>query len=433
MKTRLSDLYTLQMGKTPSRNVPEYWQEGTYQWASVSDLNREGKYLSKTREQITETAVEQSGIKEVPANTVVMSFKLSLGKVAITRKSLFTNEAIMAFIPKDKRAPIAEYLFYQLQCHDWAKESANRAVMGATLNKASLSKVEVTVPPKPEQERVTEHLRLLDAQLLSCKITANKLDELVKSRFIEMFGNSASGEFDGQAAKLGSILRKPASNGFFARKSDYVDSGNAGVIGVTNVVNRLYSGIENLPRANATQRDIEKYELSYGDMLFCRSSLVPEGVGKASVVPPDVQPGTLFECHVIRLPLDLEKCLPEFMQIQTSMMMFRRQVMAKAKTSTMTTIDQKSLLDCVVNLPPIEKQETFLVFLNQINKLRFDSLAAHMIMGQICAAANDATFACAPGSCCMCTKMRFHSAKPHFGAQRSCARCTDNAGRWGTD
>ena len=187
-----------------------------------------------------------------------------------------------------------------------------------------------------------------------------------------MFGNSASGEFDGQAAKLGSILRKPASNGFFARKSDYVDSGNAGVIGVTNVVNRLYSGIENLPRANATQRDIEKYELSYGDMLFCRSSLVPEGVGKASVVPPDVQPGTLFECHVIRLPLDLEKCLPEFMQIQTSMMMFRRQVMAKAKTSTMTTIDQKSLLDCVVNLPPIEKQETFLVFLNQINKLRFD-------------------------------------------------------------
>ncbi len=190
-----------------------------------------------------------------------------------------------------------------------------------------------------------------------------------------MFGNSSSGEFDGQAAKLGSILRKPASNGFFARKSDYVDSGNAGVIGVTNVVNRLYSGIENLPRANATQRDIEKYELSYGDMLFCRSSLVPEGVGKASVVPPDVQPGTLFECHVIRLPLDLEKCLPEFMQIQTSMMMFRRQVMAKAKTSTMTTIDQKSLLDCVVNLPPIEKQETFLVFLNQINKLRFDDLS----------------------------------------------------------
>ena len=186
MKARLSDLYTLQMGKTPSRNVPEYWQGGTYRWASVSDLGGEGKYLAETRERITRDAVERSGIKPVPADTVIMSFKLSLGKVAITGEPTFTNEAIMAFIPKDDRAPIAEYLFYQLQCHDWARESSNRAVMGATLNKASLSKVEVIVPSKLEQEEVVRRLTLLDAQLLGCRTLLNKLNELVKSRFIEM-------------------------------------------------------------------------------------------------------------------------------------------------------------------------------------------------------------------------------------------------------
>ena len=189
MKTKLSDLYVLQMGKTPSRNVPEFWQDGTFQWASVADLGEEGKYLTKTRERITEVAVIQSKMKKVPADTVIMSFKLSLGKVAITSRPVFTNEAIMAFIPKDEQAPIAEYLFYQLQCHDWEKESANRAVMGTTLNKASLSKVEILVPPKREQRAVVARISLLDAQISNCKTILNKLSELVKSRFIEMFGN----------------------------------------------------------------------------------------------------------------------------------------------------------------------------------------------------------------------------------------------------
>ena len=103
------------------------------------------------------------------------------------------------------------------------------------------------------------------------------------------------------------------------------------------------------------------------------------------------------------------------------------------KAVTIPSLTKADLLKIKMPLPPMDVQRSFSGFEEQIDKLRFDSLAAHMIMGQICAAANDATFACAPGSCCMCTKMRFHSAKPHFGAHRSCARCTDNAGRWGTD
>lgn len=103
------------------------------------------------------------------------------------------------------------------------------------------------------------------------------------------------------------------------------------------------------------------------------------------------------------------------------------------KGATFKEISKKTVEEVRIPIPPISSQQEYESFVSQVDKLRFDSLAAHMIMGQICAAANDATFACAPGSCCMCTKMRFHSAKPHFGAQRSCARCTDNAGRWGTD
>ena len=182
-----------------------------------------------------------------------------------------------------------------------------------------------------------------------------------------MFGDIES-KGQNQLVELGTLLRKPASNGFFAKRKDYVEDGNVGVLGVVNVVNRMYSGIDDLPRTNASESDINKYSLSYGDMLFCRSSLVLEGIGKASVVPPNIGENTLFECHVIRLPLDTDICVPEFLQVQSSMPAFRKQMMAKAKTATMTTIDQKSILGAKVFLPPIEQQKAFLAFIKQVDK-----------------------------------------------------------------
>lgn len=101
MKLRLSDIYELQMGKTPARNTPAFWN-GTNAWVSISDLTSSRKYISQTRECITDNAITRTGIKKIPKDTLLMSFKLSLGKVAITTTDIYTNEAIMAFIDKKK-------------------------------------------------------------------------------------------------------------------------------------------------------------------------------------------------------------------------------------------------------------------------------------------------------------------------------------------
>ena len=71
----------------------------------------------------------------------------------------------------------------------------------------------------------------------------------------------------------------------------------------------MYSKVDSLPKAKGCQKDIEKFAVKYGDMLFCRSSLVAEGIGKASIVPEETPENVLFECHVIRFPLDLGKCV----------------------------------------------------------------------------------------------------------------------------
>ena len=126
--------------------------------------------------------------------------------------------------------------------------------------------------------------------------------------------------------------------------------------------------IEDLPTTNGSETDIIKYGVKYGDMLFCRSSLVAAVIGKASIVPQGTPNNVLFECHVIRLPLDLDKCVPEFMQVLSTTDYFRNQVISRSKTATMTTIGQDGILKTDIILPPLEFQRQFLQFVKQTDK-----------------------------------------------------------------
>lgn len=186
MKVKLCEAFHLQMGKTPSRNEPRYW-DGKNKWISIGDLSDE-KYICKTKECISDAGVNESGIKIVPSGTVIMSFKLSIGKTAITTEDMYTNEAIMAFISNSKYTIDASYLYYQFCAKDWFVGS-NKAVMGVTLNKATLSQQEIQIPVIEEQLYVATVLDKVSNLITLRKQQLAKLDELVKSRFIELFGD----------------------------------------------------------------------------------------------------------------------------------------------------------------------------------------------------------------------------------------------------
>ena len=197
-------------------------------------------------------------------------------------------------------------------------------------------------------------------------------DELVKSQFIELFGDPESNPKEWSRCCLKDVMSAPASNGFFAKPADYSDDGNAGIICVGDVVNRKYSNIEHLRRANADDKQFNKFRVKYGDMLFCRSSLVKEGIAKASIIPQDCPDDLLFECHVIRIPLDLDKVIPEFMQAFSVTDFFRGQMMDKSKTATMTTIGQKDVITGVIYVPPMDLQKRFVAFSQQLDKSKFE-------------------------------------------------------------
>ena len=192
-----------------------------------------------------------------------------------------------------------------------------------------------------------------------------------------MFGDPFLNEMGWEKLTIQKVLIGKPSNGYFVKRDDYIENGNVKILGVADIVNRMFSKTDNLPSTNVTSKDIEKYKVNYGDLLFCRSSLVAEGIGKASIVSKHTEENILFECHVIRLQLDLKKCIPEFIQMLTESHYFRNQILKHAKTSTMTTISQDGILKSEIILPPLALQNQFADFVAEVDK---SQLAGQMVL-----------------------------------------------------
>ena len=222
MEYRLDELFDLQMGKTPSRNNPEYWNSEDYKWISIGDLSKCGKYILDTKEYLSDTAVQESGISCIPANTVIMSFKLSIGKTAITKEPIYSNEAIMSFRDKHIVELLPDYIFYMFTGKDW-EAGTNKAVMGKTLNKATLSAIKVSIHPISEQRRIVEVLDKASSIIEDRQRELTRLDELIRARFVEMFGDPVKND-KGFDSKLGSEVFK-LSNGKFVPEDKRFDSG----------------------------------------------------------------------------------------------------------------------------------------------------------------------------------------------------------------
>ena len=304
---------------------------------------------------------------EINDGDVLISWSASLGVYVWNRGKALLNQHIFKVV-FDKVDINKQYFVYAVK---YKLAEMTSKTHGATMKhivKKDFDATEIPYPNMEQQKEITNVLNKAAFVVDTRKKELRKLDELIKARFVELFGDPYANPFTWNIVNISEVIGGKVSNGFFAKRDDYCEDGNVSVLGVANIVNRMYSKIDELPKTNADDTDIQKFEVKYGDMLFCRSSLVAEGIGKASIIPEDVHKNVLFECHVIRLPLDLRKCVPEFMQTLSTMDYFRNQVISQSKTATMTTIGQDGILKTNIILPPIDRQKEFYGFVKQVDK-----------------------------------------------------------------
>lgn len=176
----VKDEFTLTMGKTPARNNPAFWQSGTNKWISISDMARYGRYTEDTQESITDIAVAESGIKIVPKGTIIMSFKLSIGRTAVTSEDIYTNEAIMAFRDVDETKFNMTFLQFLIANKNWLL-NAKQAVKGQTLNKESIGNARIIVPPIGLQEQFAAIYNQADKSKFELRKSIEAIDQVIKS------------------------------------------------------------------------------------------------------------------------------------------------------------------------------------------------------------------------------------------------------------
>ena len=274
------------MGKTPSRDNPDYWN-GSKTWVSIGDMNS-SKTISSSKEQITNKAVRESGIKIVPKGCVIMSFKLSVGKVAIAATPLYTNEAIMSFKPKDGYNLLPDFIYYYLRGYKW--DGVNRAAMGLTLNKATISQGRFSYPPIPEQERIVAELDLLSGIIEKQKSLLKELDTLAQSIFYNMFGNPVENEKGWEVRRL-SELSSLIINGNTPKGGAevYVDEGILFFRSQNVWRNRLdYEDIAHID--DKTNQSMKKSILHHNDILITKTGRINtenSSLGRAALFAGD--------------------------------------------------------------------------------------------------------------------------------------------------
>ena len=341
---KFADLFNLNMGKTPARANEKYWTNGKYPWVAISDLSG-GKFISHTKEQISQEAVDETNIHLVPKGTVIMSFKLSIGKTAITPFDLYTNEAIMAFEPKVGVDVLPDFLYYYLQYYPW---SGNRAVMGETINKAVISNSYACIPPLVDQELIVRELDAIHGILEKKQEQLRELDLLAQAIFYDMFGDPITNPKQWEVKKLGEVAETTSGGTPSKAKNEYYDNGN---------IPWLRSG-------EVSQGLIYKTELFITQKGLDNSSakIVPE-----NTVSIAMYGATVGEVGIIMSPMCTNQAICNILPsnyftptyLRFFLMAMKPKYIAVAAGGAQPNISQAVIRNTNLSLPPLSLQQSF--------------------------------------------------------------------------
>ena len=201
---KLEDICKITIGKTPSRKNPKFWDKekrGDNVWVSISDLSKiTNKLIGESKEYISDEGAQL--FKPVKKGTLLMSFKLSIGKLAFAEKDIYTNEAIAAFNIYNDSILSSEFLFYYFTFFDWDLETENdQKLLGRTLNKKKLSQITIAIPPLPVQKQIVEKLDAAFADIDKAISATEKNIENAEALFSRILIQSFEAKIEGSIHK----------------------------------------------------------------------------------------------------------------------------------------------------------------------------------------------------------------------------------------
>ena len=376
----LDQLAILVGGGTPNRSNPEYF--GTdIDWVTPSDLRPIGQVevLGPVAEGLTKSGLANSSAKEIASGSILFSSRASIGKIAVTDRACATNQGFANFIPK--RGVVDPWFLAYLLCHH--TPDIERLAGETTYKEVSRSKLrtfKVCVPRLEEQKRIVARIktcigRVREIQTLRQDSLADvaELEGAVFSDFIMEFMKSANVSI----VPLGDIVVR-GQYGSSSKANTHGDG--VPVLRMGNIQNG-HLDTRDLKHINLSEKELAKYRLREGDILFNRTNSL-ELVGKAATFT-GLEGDWVFASYLIRLEINHSKALPEYVTAVINSRIGRDYVYRTARRAIgMVNINAKQIQQLELPLPPLADQQWLIKQMREV-KAASDSIQSDLSMKPI--------------------------------------------------
>ena len=227
-KYKLGDICEIVSGSTPKTGVDEYW-DGDIKWITPAELDDDTYIITDSVRKITELAVKKTGLTSFPEGTVILSSRAPIGKVAIAGCEMYCNQGFKNLICTDKINN--RYLYWFLKGNTEFLNSLGRGATFKEISKSIVSEIEINVPDLGEQEVAVANLEKTNNIIALRRQELAALDNLIKARFVEMFGDPMVNPKGYKIQKYGELFELNAGGTPSKTVPEYWENGTISWIG----------------------------------------------------------------------------------------------------------------------------------------------------------------------------------------------------------
>ena len=359
MKVKIGEVCSIISGTTPKTDCIEYW-DGSLNWITPAELIDTSDVIYDTKRKITAQAVKDTNLKLMPIGTVILSSRAPIGKVAITGTPMYCNQGFKNLVCSS--SIYNRYLFHFLKSKREYLNSLGRGATFKEISKKIVENIKIPLPSLEKQHQVAEILDQINIIIAKRKEQYNKLDELIKSRFIEMFGDLTMNTLNWKYQLLSEVcdVRDGTHD-----SPKYIPQGYP-LLTSKNFTNDIidFNNVQFISKEDFLKIN-SRSKVDYGDIIMPMIGTIGYPVIVNTNKPFAIKNVALIK---FRNAKENNKVLNIFiMQILKSN--YFKSIIKKAnRGGTQKFIALKDIRNIPIPLPPLELQEQFTKFVNGTNK-----------------------------------------------------------------
>lgn len=353
---KLGEICEIVSGSTPKTGIEEYW-DGDVKWITPAEIDDDSYIITDSVRKITELGVKKTGLSPLPEGTVILSSRAPIGKVAIAGCEMYCNQGFKNLICSD--IINNRYLYWFLKGNIAYLNSLGRGATFKEISKQIVSAIEINVPTLSEQKAAVSQLEKVNNIIRMRRQELQKLDELVKARFVELFGDTILNPFGWKKDLLGTVcdVRDGTHD-----SPQYYESGYP-LVTSKNVTGGKIDLTDCSLICEADFKKIsERSKVDIGDIIMPMIGTV----GKPVIV--DIEPNfAIKNVSLIKFKAD-SRVLNIYIRALLQSDYFDDAVLSKVRGGTQKFISLGDIRKLEVLVPPMELQEQFATFIKQTDK-----------------------------------------------------------------